>query len=68
VIIEAIEAADITSLRELSEQKEQADKELNLLKHEPVSASSPPSGFLTRSNPKRLITLVTLDFAPCRTP
>ncbi|KAH8089079.1 HEC/Ndc80p family-domain-containing protein [Filobasidium floriforme] len=32
---EAIEAADITSLRELSEQKEQADKELNLLKHEP---------------------------------
>jgi hypothetical protein len=46
LVIEAIEAADITSLRELSEQKEQADKELNLLKHEPVSQSFPPFRFL----------------------
>lgn len=34
-LIEAIEAADITSLRELSEQKEEADKRLNLMRHEP---------------------------------
>ena len=33
----AIEAADIASLRELTEQKEQADKRLNLLRNEPVS-------------------------------
>jgi hypothetical protein len=45
LVIEAIEAADITSLRELSEQKEQADKELNLLKHEPVSVSFPAMDF-----------------------
>lgn len=64
MIIEAIEAADITSLRELSEQKEQADKELNLLKHEPVSQSSPDS---SRAEAKKLIMIVTLDFAPQRT-
>jgi hypothetical protein len=33
----AIEAADIASLRELTEQKEQADKRLNFLRNEPVS-------------------------------
>jgi hypothetical protein len=52
LVTEAIEAADITSLRELSEQKEQADKELNLLKHEPVSASF-PAIISSRSNQRK---------------
>jgi hypothetical protein len=42
MVVEAIEAADLQSLSQLSEEKELADKELLILTNQPVSLTHRP--------------------------